>query len=85
MLFLGAAIASRRRWAWLWALPVALQLGIAGISPLSAGGRYVLGLTYALGVLLLMLMIDDRSSEGGDDPVEEASDGRHHTVVEEAP
>lgn len=74
VMFLGAAIAVRRRFAWLWALPVALQLGIAGISPLSAGGRYMLGLTYALGIILLLLMIDDRSRDEGEDPSADAAD-----------
>ncbi|QCW52030.2 hypothetical protein FE634_19380 [Nocardioides dongxiaopingii] len=63
VLLLAAAIAVRRRYAWLWALPFALQLGIAGVSPLSAGGRYVLAFTYALGVVVLLLATSDRSDE----------------------
>ena len=51
---------ARRRFAWLWALPFALQLAIAGVSPLSAGGRYVLAFTYGLAVVLLLLAVEDR-------------------------
>ncbi|WP_340540814.1 DUF6020 family protein [Nocardioides sp. GXZ039] len=65
VLLLAAAIAVRRRYAWLWALPFALQLGIAGVSPLSAGGRYVLAFTYALGLVVLMLAISDRAGDRG--------------------
>ncbi len=62
VLLCAAGIAVGRRFAWLWALPFALQLAIAGVSPLSAGGRYVLGFTYGLGIVVLLLAIDDRSS-----------------------
>ncbi|MDO9456981.1 DUF6020 family protein [Nocardioides sp.] len=60
VLLLAAAIGVRRRFAWLWALPFALQLAIAGVSPLSAGGRYVLAFTYGLAIVLLLLAIEDR-------------------------
>ena len=59
VLLLAAAIGVRRRFAWLWALPFALQLAIAGASPLSAGGRYVLASTYGLAVVLLLLAVED--------------------------
>ncbi|MEO9322645.1 DUF6020 family protein [Nocardioides sp. C4-1] len=59
VLLLAAAVAVRRRFAWLWALPFALQLAIAGVSPLSAGGRYVLAFTYGLAVVLLLLAVPD--------------------------
>ena len=62
VLLLTAAIAARRRFAWLWALPFALQLAIAGVSPLSAGGRYVLAFTYGLAIVLLLLAVEDRGS-----------------------
>lgn len=60
VLLLAAAIGCRRRFAWLWALPFALQLAIAGVSPLSAGGRYVLAFTYGLAIVLMLLAIEDR-------------------------
>ncbi|WP_139982410.1 DUF6020 family protein [Nocardioides litoris] len=60
VLLLAGAIACRRRLAWFWALPFALQLAIAGVSPLSAGGRYVLACTYGLAIVLMLLAIDDR-------------------------
>lgn len=66
VLLFAAAIFVKRRFAWLWALPFALQIAIAGVSPLSAGGRYVLGLTYALGLVVMVLAIADRP--GRDDP-----------------
>lgn len=68
VLLLAAAIATRRRFAWLWALPFALQLAIAGVSPLSAGGRYVLAFTYGLAVVLLLLSVDDPPVDGDPDP-----------------
>ncbi len=72
VLLLAAAIAVRRRYAWLWALPFVLQLAIAGVSPLSAGGRYVLAFTYGLGVVVLLLAAPDRTSS--DRPVEAAAE-----------
>ncbi|WP_148612090.1 DUF6020 family protein [Nocardioides rubriscoriae] len=70
VLLLAAAIGVRRRFAWLWALPFALQLAIAGVSPLSAGGRYVLAFTYGLAVVLLLLAVEDRPASVPDrDPV----------------
>lgn len=66
VLLFAAAIAVRRRLAWFWALPIGLQLGIAGVSPLSAGGRYTLGITYAVGLVLLLLMVGDTRPD--DDP-----------------
>ncbi len=63
VLLLAAAIGVRRRFAWVWALPFALQLAIAGVSPLSAGGRYVLASTYGLAVVLMLLAIEDRRPE----------------------
>jgi hypothetical protein len=63
VLLLAAAIGVRRRFAWLWALPFALQLAIAGVSPLSAGGRYVLAFTYGLAIVLLLLAVDDREPD----------------------
>lgn len=71
VLLLAAAIACRRRLAWFWALPFALQLAIAGVSPLSAGGRYVLAFTYGLAVVLLLLAVEDRpgpSTSPSEDP-----------------
>jgi hypothetical protein len=69
VLLLAAAIASRRRFAWVWALPFALQLAIAGVSPLSAGGRYVLAFTYGLAIVLLLLSID-RSPRPSPEPAD---------------
>lgn len=63
VLLFAAAIAVRRRYAWFWALPIALQLGIAGVSPLSAGGRYTLGITYAVGLMVMLLMVGDKEPE----------------------
>ncbi|MCW2815077.1 MAG: hypothetical protein JWN84_2532 [Nocardioides sp.] len=63
VLLLAAAIGVRRRFAWVWALPFALQLAIAGVSPLSSGGRYVLASTYGLAVVLMLLAIEDRRPE----------------------
>lgn len=71
VLLLAAAIACRRRFAWLWALPFALQLAIAGVSPLSAGGRYVLAFTYGLAVVLLLLAIEDRPRRSPDEQQDE--------------
>jgi hypothetical protein len=64
VVLLAAAIGVRRRWAWLWTLPFALQLAIAGVSPLSAGGRYVLAFTYALALVVMLLAIPDRTPSG---------------------
>lgn len=60
VLLLAAAVVVRRRFAWLWAMPFALQVGIVAMSPLAAGGRYALGFTYGLGVVVLLLAMDDR-------------------------
>ena len=57
------AIATRRPLAWLWSAPFILQLGIMAASPMSAGGRYALGFTYSLGLLVLMLAITDDDSQ----------------------
>lgn len=72
VLLLAAAIGVRRRFAWLWALPFALQLAIAGVSPLSAGGRYVLAFTYGLAIVLMLLAIEDRPPEP--DPEQQESE-----------
>ncbi len=58
VLLCTAAIAARRRYAWLWLTPFVLQLGVVGASPLSAGGRYGLAFTYALGLVILLVAID---------------------------
>lgn len=50
-----AAITLRRRGAWVWSLPLALQVGVALLSPLNGSGRYLLGLMYAAGLVLLAL------------------------------
>lgn len=60
VLICAAAIVVRRRFAWLWAMPFALQVGIVAMSPLAAGGRYALGFTYGLAVLVLLMAVDDR-------------------------
>lgn len=73
VLLFAAAIAVRRRLAWFWALPILLQLAIAGASPLSAGGRYTLGITYAVGLMVLLLMVGDRRPD--DEPSAETTDG----------
>lgn len=74
VLLLAAAVAARRRFAWYWALPFALQLAIAGISPLSAGGRYVLAFTYGLAVVLLLLAVEDAPPEPAEPEESEPSE-----------
>ncbi|GAA4814328.1 DUF6020 family protein [Nocardioides caeni] len=66
VLICAAAIAVGRRFSWLWAMPFALQIGIVVMSPLSAGGRYALGFTYGLAIVILLMAIDDR--QPSDDP-----------------
>ncbi|QCX26390.1 DUF6020 family protein [Nocardioides jishulii] len=63
VLLCAAAIVVRRRFAWLWAMPFALQVGIVAMSPLAAGGRYALGFTYGLAVVVLLMAMDDRQPE----------------------
>ncbi|MBE7325851.1 hypothetical protein IEQ44_14455 [Nocardioides sp. Y6] len=63
VLLCAAAIVVRRRFAWLWAMPFALQVGIVAMSPLAAGGRYALGFTYGLAVVIALMAIDDRQPE----------------------
>lgn len=60
VLLCAAAIVVGRRYAWLWALPFAMQVGIVAMSPLAAGGRYALGFTYGLAVVVMLMAIDDR-------------------------
>lgn len=81
VLLFAAAIAVRRRHAWFWALPIALQLGIAGISPLSAGGRYTLGITYAVGLVLMLLMIGDERPAGEVDDEADAAAGADESTA----
>lgn len=63
VLLCAAAILVRRRFAWVWAVPFALQIAIAAVSPLSAGGRYVLACTYGVGLLVMLLAVSDRIPE----------------------
>mgnify|MGYP001283875787 CR=1 FL=1 len=63
VLLCAAAIVVRRRFAWLWAMPFALQVAIMGMSPLAAGGRYALGFTYGIAIVIMLMAIDDRSTE----------------------
>ncbi len=60
VLICAAAITVGRRFSWLWAMPFALQVGVVAMSPLAAGGRYALGFTYGLAVVILLMAIDDR-------------------------
>lgn len=72
VLICAAAIAVGRRFSWLWAMPFALQVGIVAMSPLSAGGRYALGFTYGLAIVILLMAIDDRQPKNR--PEDQAED-----------
>lgn len=63
VLICAGAIVVRRRFAWVWAMPFALQVGIVAMSPLAAGGRYALGFTYGLAVVIALMALDDRQPE----------------------
>lgn len=74
LLLLAAAMVVGRRDRWFWALPFGLQIGVVALSPLSAGGRYGLGFTYALAAMILILAIDDRRSDRSDPEESEESE-----------
>ncbi|WP_370248119.1 DUF6020 family protein [Nocardioides sp.] len=85
VLLLGAGVVVRRRRAWLWALPFALQLGIAGVSPLSAGGRYVLAAVYGATIVVLLLAAPDRpDAQEPDGPEEPHAEPDRAPVVKRA-
>lgn len=55
ILLCATAIVLRRRGAWTWSIPPALQVGVALLAPLNGSGRYLLGLIYAAGLVFLLL------------------------------
>ncbi|GAB2518955.1 hypothetical protein GCM10027064_15730 [Microbacterium petrolearium] len=56
VLLCTAAVMMRRRGALAWTVPLAVQVGVAILSPLNGSGRYLLGLTYTAGAVLLALV-----------------------------
>lgn len=59
-----AGILMRRPAVWIWALPLALHCGVLIISPLASSGRYALGITYAIPLVVLALgMVRPRAAE----------------------
>lgn len=53
----------RRPAVWVWATPLALHCGVLILAPLSSSGRYALGITYALPLVILALGVH-RSRRG---------------------
>ncbi|GGH37549.1 DUF6020 family protein [Microbacterium album] len=59
ILLCTVAISLRRPRAALYALPLALQAGVALLSPLNGAARYLLGLVYAAGLVFMALGMRD--------------------------
>lgn len=55
LMLAAVAISLRRPGTWVWALPIALHSGVLMLGGLSSSGRYALGITYALPLVILAL------------------------------
>ncbi|WP_261166394.1 DUF6020 family protein [Microbacterium sp. Marseille-Q6965] len=70
----AAAITLRRPGVLAWTVPLALQAGVAILSPLNGSGRYLLGLTYSAGLVVLALLAQRGDAAGETEPSGDGAD-----------
>lgn len=68
VLLAAVGIALKRPAVWAWAFPIALHCAVLIGSPLSSSGRYALGISYALPLVIMALGV--RRAPDDDDEVE---------------